>query len=85
MAFLETHEQPCQEDEFDPCQCLKDKARWTQTEHNRVARCLKALGCHRFQARTGDKRVWKYRRPVTTDDGEGNFENVTTLKLVTGR
>jgi predicted P-loop ATPase len=62
-----------------------DKARWTQTEHNRVARCLKALGCHRFQARTGDKRVWKYRRPVTTDKGEGNFENVTTLKLVTGR
>jgi hypothetical protein len=41
---------------------------------NRVARCLKALGCHRFQVRTGDKRVWKYRRPVTE---EAQSENVT--------
>jgi predicted P-loop ATPase len=57
-----------------------DKSRWTQTEQNRVARSLKALGCHRIQVRTGAKRVWKYRRPVTD---EGQTENVTTLKLVT--
>jgi predicted P-loop ATPase len=53
-----------------------------QSEMNRVARCLRALGCHRMQVRTGAKRVWKYRRPVTD---EGQTENVTTLKLVTGR
>jgi predicted P-loop ATPase len=52
-----------------------------QSEMNRVARSLRALGCHRFQVRTGAKRLWKYRRPVTE---EGQNENVTTLKLVTG-
>lgn len=51
-----------------------------QTEMNRVARSLRALGCHRFQVRTGDKRVWKYRRPVTEEEQTGN---VTTLKVVT--
>jgi predicted P-loop ATPase len=56
-----------------------DKARWTQVEQNRVARCLKAQGCHRFQARTGDKRVWKYRK---TDDAEDNNKNVTSLRVV---
>jgi predicted P-loop ATPase len=59
-----------------------EKSRWTQNDQNRVARCLKALGCHRVQIRTGDKRVWKYRKPVTE---EGQTENVTTLKLVTTR
>ena len=61
-----------------------DKARWTQTEQNRVARCLRALGYQRIQVRTGDKRSWKYRKPVTTGDAEDGNENVTTLKLVTG-
>jgi hypothetical protein len=41
---------------------------------NRVARSLRALGCHRFQARTsGGKRVWKYRKPAEEDT------NVITL------
>jgi predicted P-loop ATPase len=53
-----------------------------QSEMNRVARCLRALGCHRMQVRTGAKRIWKYRRLVTD---EGQTENVTTLRLVTGR
>ncbi|MBR1156012.1 virulence-associated E family protein [Bradyrhizobium sp. JYMT SZCCT0428] len=61
-----------------------DKSRWTQAEQSRVARSLKAQGCHRIQVRTGDKRVWKYRKPVTTGDAEDGNENVTTLKLVTG-
>jgi predicted P-loop ATPase len=56
-----------------------DKARWTQAEQNRVARCLKAQGCHRIQVRTGDKRVWKYRK---SGDAEGNNKNVTTLRVV---
>jgi predicted P-loop ATPase len=51
-----------------------------QSEMNRVARSLKALGCHRFQVRTGAKRIWKYRRPMTEED---QSENVTTLKVVT--
>jgi predicted P-loop ATPase len=51
-----------------------------QSEMNRVARCLRSLGLSRVQVRTGDKRVYKYRKPVTE---EGRTENVTTLKLVT--
>jgi len=60
-----------------------DKARWTQMDHNRVARCLRAIGWRRVQIRTGDKRVWKYRKVVTTGDAEENDENVSPLKLVT--
>jgi predicted P-loop ATPase len=56
-----------------------DKSRWTQAEQNRVARCLKAQGCHRIQVRTGDKRVWKYRK---SGDAEDNNKNVTTLRVV---
>lgn len=36
--------------------------RWTQADANRVARCLTARGLIRFQARTGDKRTWRYRK-----------------------
>lgn len=45
-----------------------EKARWSQSDQNRVARYLRANGWERFQARTGDtgdrptKRAWKYRR-----------------------
>ena len=45
--------------------CTSKIGRCGQAEQNRVARVLRALGCHRFQVRTGDKRVWKYRKPVT--------------------
>jgi hypothetical protein len=51
-----------------------------QSEMNRAARCLRSLGLSRVQVRTGDKRVYKYRKPVTE---EGQTENVTPLKLVT--
>jgi hypothetical protein len=37
-----------------------------QVEQNRAARCLKSLGLVRYQARIGEKRIWKYRRPVTS-------------------
>jgi len=39
-----------------------DKAKWSQTEQNRVARCLRAQGYSRVQVRSGDKRVWRYRK-----------------------
>ena len=45
-----------------------------------MARCLKALGCNRVQVRTGDKRVWRYRKAVTAGDTEDNNENVTPLR-----
>ena len=51
-----------------------------QAEMNRVARSLKALGCHRVQVRTGAKRIWKYRKPVTEED---QSENVISLRAVT--
>jgi predicted P-loop ATPase len=38
--------------------------RWSQTDMNRVARCLRARGWVRVQVRTGDKRTWRYRRPA---------------------
>jgi predicted P-loop ATPase len=37
--------------------------RWSQADMNRVARCLRARGWLRTQARTGDKRAWRYRSP----------------------
>jgi predicted P-loop ATPase len=39
-----------------------DIGRWTQSDMNRVARCLKARGLIRTQVRTGDKRAWRYRK-----------------------
>jgi predicted P-loop ATPase len=64
-----------------------DKGRWGQAEQNRIARCLRSFGWVRLQVRTGDKREWKYRRPVTCADETGNegeqFGNVTPLKVVT--
>jgi predicted P-loop ATPase len=65
-----------------------EKGRWGQTEQNRIARGLAPLGWSRVQVRTGNKREWRYRRPVTSGDTtafEGEqTSNVTTLKLVTG-
>jgi predicted P-loop ATPase len=54
-----------------------------QTEQNRVARIFRALGWQRFQKRSGDKRRWIYRKPVTGGDGDPSIDNVTTLRPVT--
>ena len=44
--------------------CLeKKKDMWTQGDRNRVARCLRANGWRRFNARAGTVREWRYRRP----------------------
>jgi len=36
---------------------------WTQTDMNRVSRCLRALGWERRQQRVGDMREWRYHPP----------------------
>ena len=58
-------------------------SRCSQIEMNRVSRCLRTLGFLRFQRRSGDKRVWVYRKPVTSGDESPITTNVTTLKPVT--
>jgi predicted P-loop ATPase len=43
--------------------CLdKPKAQWTQTDKNRVARSLQALGWQRYRERQGMQLEWRYRR-----------------------
>lgn len=37
--------------------------RWTQTDQNRVAKCLKRLGRERKQVRLGRGRIWVYVEP----------------------
>jgi hypothetical protein len=70
--------------------CCKDAlhleiGRCGQTEQNRVARCLRSIGWERKQVRTGDKREWRYRRPVTSGDAEKDqTDNVTSFRVVTG-
>lgn len=54
-----------------------------QGEMNRVARCLRSLGLLRSQRRTGDKRQWVYRKPVTNGDEGSPSSNGTGLRLVT--
>jgi predicted P-loop ATPase len=40
----------------------KAQALWTQTDKNRAARCLKALGWERYRERHGYRLEWRYRR-----------------------
>ena len=45
--------------------CLeKAHALWTQTDKNRAARCLRALGWERYRERQGSRLEWRYRRNV---------------------
>jgi predicted P-loop ATPase len=39
---------------------------WEQREQTRVSRCLRSLGFERRQRRTGNDRVWGYRRMIGT-------------------
>jgi len=39
-----------------------EKAKWTQVDQNRVARCLIKIGWHRYRVST-PPRPWRYRRP----------------------
>jgi predicted P-loop ATPase len=58
-------------------------ARCGQLEMNRVSRSLRSLGYLRVQRRSGDKRVWTYRKPVTSGDGTEPGDNVTSFRPVT--
>jgi hypothetical protein len=43
--------------------CLqKAQALWTQTDKNRAARCLRALGWERYRERHGSRLEWRYRK-----------------------
>jgi predicted P-loop ATPase len=43
--------------------CLeKPQSLWTQTDKNRAARCLKALGWERYRERQGLRLEWRYRK-----------------------
>ena len=43
--------------------CLeKPQGLWTQTDKNRTARCLKALGWERYRDRQGSRLEWRYRK-----------------------
>ena len=45
--------------------CLqKAQALWTQTDKNRAARCLRALGWERYRERHGSRLEWRYRKNV---------------------
>ena len=43
--------------------CLqKPQGLWTQTDKNRAARCLRALGWERYRERHGSRLEWRYRK-----------------------
>ena len=43
--------------------CLeKPQAMWTQSDKNRAARCLRALGWERYRERQGARSEWRYRK-----------------------
>jgi hypothetical protein len=43
--------------------CLeKPQAMWTQSDKNRAARCLRALGWERYRERQGARLEWRYRK-----------------------
>ena len=43
--------------------CLeKAHALWTQSDKNRAARCLRALGWERYREREGSRLAWRYRK-----------------------
>ena len=43
--------------------CLqKPQGLWTQTDKNRTARCLKALGWERYRERRSSRLEWRYRK-----------------------
>jgi predicted P-loop ATPase len=47
---------------------LIERGRWTQSDQNRVSRCLKVLGWERFRG-PRPLREWRYRRVVPVENG----------------
>jgi predicted P-loop ATPase len=58
---------------------LIERARWTQGDQNRAARCLKVLGWERYRG-PRPSRAWRYRRVVPaeskTGDGGGDQQPI---------
>jgi hypothetical protein len=50
---------------------LIERGRWTQADQNRVARCLKVLGCQRYRG-PRPVREWRYRRVDPLESGTSN-------------
>jgi predicted P-loop ATPase len=61
LKWTEERESVSITDVLDVC-LEKKKDTWTQWDKIRVARCLRAQGWNRFNARTGLSREWRYRR-----------------------
>ena len=47
---------------------LIERGRWTQSDQNRVARCLKVLGWERYRG-PRPLREWRYRRVAPVESG----------------
>ena len=47
---------------------LIERARWTQADQNRAARCLKVLGWERYRG-PRPLREWRYRRAAPVESG----------------
>ena len=74
-----------------------EKPKWTQSDQNRVARCLRSLGWERKQVRVDARREWRYQIATTTpvtvlpmtgdasgDDGSAGIpRSSTTVSTVT--
>jgi putative DNA primase/helicase len=70
-----------------------ERARWTQSDANRIAKILKSEGFRRCQVRTGKDREWRYFKPGTVrpvyrgHNGDSastqNHSDVTSTPVVT--
>lgn len=62
-AWLDSHPSVSIREVLEKC-LQKAHALWTQTDKNRAARCLRALGWERYRERHGSRLEWRYRRSV---------------------
>jgi predicted P-loop ATPase len=60
-AWLDSHPSVSIREVLEKC-LQKAHALWTQTDKNRAARCLRALGWERYRERHGSRLEWRYRR-----------------------
>src|SRR5208283_2438393 len=59
--WLESHPSVSISEVLEKC-LQKAHALWTQTDKNRAARCLRALGWERYRERHGSRLEWRYRK-----------------------
>jgi predicted P-loop ATPase len=58
--WLETHSNTSISEVLERC-LQKPQAQWNQTDKNRAARSLRALGWERYRERQGSRLEWRYR------------------------